>query len=98
MSLCKKCGGTPQHGVCLLCDMFAAASPPGGTSTGWPMTSMAMGCHADQVREGNEFLAAQGISSREAHHTPDGKLQIESNAARKKVLKAKGLTDFGSFS
>lgn len=90
---CKKCGGNVKLDICLLCEMFEAQSPPGGTCTGWPMESTALGVCTDQVQEANEHLAANGISSREAYYKPDGKLEIQSKAARKKVLKSKGMID-----
>ena len=90
---CDKCGGNLRYGLCRLCEMFAAASPPGGTCTGWPMKSMALGVGTDQVQEANEHLAANGISSREAIYQEDGSLEISSKAARKKVLQSKGMVD-----
>lgn len=101
---CSKCGGTLQHGLCLLCEMFESQSPPGGTCTGWPMESLSMAVCSDQVQEANEFLRDSGISSREAYHKPDGKLVLESAKAKKRVIAAKNkamgsdkLKDLSSF-
>jgi hypothetical protein len=94
---CKKCGGTIHDGTCKICEMLAEQAPPGGTCTGWPLESMSMAVHSEQAQEANQFLADNGISSREAYHKPDGKLVLESATARKKVMKAKGLTDLSAF-
>jgi hypothetical protein len=94
-----KCGRDAMRfkDECGICEILRCQSPPGGTSTGWPMKSKAMGCHSDQVEEGNAFLAENGISHRDAHHESDGQLVLSSAKARKAVLKAKGMTDLNSF-
>lgn len=91
--ICPKCGGDVQVGTCKICEMLESGIPPGGTCTGWPMESMRMAVHPSQVAEANGHLAAHGISSREAYHKKNGKLVLESAAARKKVLKSKGMID-----
>lgn len=92
---CKKCGGTKRMGECKICIMLAAQSPPGGTCTLWPMESMSLAEHPDDVQAANEKLAAAGIGSREAHYKKNGKLVLESAAARKKVMKTKKIIHGG---
>ena len=94
---CKKCGGEIHGDACKLCEMFAEQAPPGGTCTGWPMKSMSMGVLPSQVQEANEHLAANGIRPSEAVYEPDGRVTIHSAKAKKKVMKAKGMTDFSAF-
>lgn len=86
---CGKCGGALQKGLCLICPMLADQAPPGGTCTMWPMESMSLAEHPDDVQAANEKLAAAGIGSREAYYKLNGKLVLESAAARKKVMKTK---------
>lgn len=60
----------------------------------WPMKSVAMAVHPDQVKEANAFLEKHGSK---CHHTKDGRMVIPDNAERKKVLKLKGYFDKDSF-
>lgn len=102
--ICPKCGGFVQVGVCKLCEMFEAGSPPGGTCTGWPMKSRSMAVAKHQVQEANQFLSEYGITSREAMYEKDGTLTLESAKAKKKVIAARNkatgsdrLKDLSSF-
>lgn len=58
----------------------------------WPMKSRAMGCHPSQIPEANEAVKGTGCS-----YNDRGELVIPDAAAKKKVLRRKGMTDFGSF-
>lgn len=86
---CKKAAALRGKNVCGICEVLEAQQPPGGTCTGWPMKSLSMAVHSEQAQEANQFLAANGISSREAYHEKDGTLVLESAKARKKVIAAK---------
>lgn len=60
----------------------------------WPHTSSAAGVHPKQVDEANAILKAAGSR---CYHTKDGKLQSPSRAEFKRMLRIKGLRDFGAF-
>lgn len=60
----------------------------------WPHTSRAAAVHPSQVKEANALLAASGSR---CHHDKSGKLISPSRAEFKKMLKVKGLRDFGAF-
>lgn len=60
----------------------------------WPHTSRAAAVHPTQVGEANALLAKAGSR---CHHDKSGKLISPSKAEFKKMLKVKGLRDFGAF-
>jgi hypothetical protein len=68
-----------------------AGDVPGGTSTkGWPMVSVALAVHPDQVAEANERNKRHGVHAR---YRPDGKCVIPDAADRKRLLKVEGFFD-----
>ena len=95
---CKKCGGTKQKGVCLICPMLAAATPPAAPApAGWPKRSRALGAFARQVPELNARNKRLGINvSYESAGSPDSDAVdciIPDRNERKKLLKAEGAHD-----
>ena len=75
---------------------FRAACPeregmPASSSTSaWPMRSVALAVHREQVDEANRRNAAAGVN---AHYEADGTCVINSRADRRKLLKLEGFKD-----
>jgi hypothetical protein len=87
-----KCGAQALRRklVCGVCECLESGEVPGGLQPStWPQTSMSLAVHPSQALEANQHLSNHGIGSREAHYQPDGRLVLESAAAKKKVLKTK---------
>lgn len=76
-------------------ELFASgAEVMGDRPSCWPHTSRAAAVHPTQVGEANALLAKAGSR---CHHDKSGKLISPSKAEFKKMLKVKGLRDFGAF-
>lgn len=80
---------------------FDAAFPPkelgvpGGTRPStWPMESVALGVHPNQVEAARARNKAAGIN---VDYTPEGKAVIPDNGARKAILKAAQMHDNAGF-
>jgi hypothetical protein len=59
---------------------------PGGHLPGcWPIQSMALGVHPDQIPEARALAASRGVS---LDFTPDGKAILKDRGHRRAVLKA----------
>lgn len=61
------------------------------TSKGWPMYSSAMGTHPDLVKSTQEDLRRLGCGHVE--FSSDGRMKLDNNAQRKKILKATNRVD-----
>jgi hypothetical protein len=83
---CKKCGGNRNKaGGCNICEMFASGAVPGGLQpVGWPMKSVALGMHADQVAEANARNKRHGVN---VTYAPDGDAIIPDAKAYKRLQK-----------
>lgn len=61
------------------------------TSKGWPMYSNGLGTHPDLIKQTQEDLKAKGCGHVE--FTADGRMKLDNNAQRRKILRATGRAD-----
>jgi len=67
------------------------AAAPGGHAPGcWPMESMALGVHRDQIAEARAFSESRGVP---LNFTPDGKAILTDRGHRRDVLRTLGMHD-----
>lgn len=83
---CRRCGGNrTKTGKCNICEMLGQGAVPGGTqTTGWPMKSVAIGVHADQVEEANARNKRHGVN---VVYAQDGDAIIPTPGEYKKLQK-----------
>lgn len=62
--------------------------------SGWPILSDALGVHPEQIPEAQRELQQHGIH---AEFTPDGRMQIESRAHQKQILRATKFCDLAGY-
>ena len=61
------------------------------TSKGWPMYSNGLGTHPSLIKQTQEDLKAKGCGHVE--FPPDGRMKLDNNAQRRKILRATGQAD-----
>ncbi len=61
------------------------------TAKGWPMYSNGLGTHPSLIKQTQEDLKAKGCGHVE--FTPDGRMKLDNNAQRRKILRATGQAD-----
>lgn len=69
----------------------AGGAPGGHGASCWPMTSMALAVHPEQVAEANARNAASGCA---AYYRPDGMCVIPDRKERSKLLTIEGKVDY----
>jgi hypothetical protein len=98
MTVCTKCGGNVRGEKCLLCELFAVGQTfgeanvlVGGTPTsGWPIKSLALAVHPNQVEQANARAKRHGIN---VTYSKSGACHIPDRANRKKLLRLEGMHD-----
>jgi hypothetical protein len=88
---CRTCGGERTADHCNLCDLFAnGISGTGHQPSCWPMKSLALGCHPNQVEEITARNRKHGVN---VSYDRFGRALIPDRGERKKLLKLEQLHD-----